>query len=117
VPAIDAAVIDSLRVFLKPDQFETLVKETLTDIEARIVRLGGCLDLADTGGAAKEAHDLISVSGNCGLRALSTIAREIEHACRNDLAVEANQCFARMRAIAIDAAVALTAWRDTSAAS
>jgi CheY-like chemotaxis protein len=117
LPAVDVAVIDSLRVFLKPDQLEMLVKDTLTDIEARIVRLGGCLDLGNTSGAAQEAHDVISVSGNCGLSALSTIAREIEHACRKDLVEEANQLFGQMRLIATDAAVALMALRDTSAAS
>jgi HPt (histidine-containing phosphotransfer) domain-containing protein len=102
-----------LRDFLKPDQLATLLTDSLTDLETRIERLGVCLDNANTEDAAKEAHDLIAVSGNCGAGALSAIARDIERACRQGLATEAVQRFARMRDIAADAAVALAALRDT----
>jgi signal transduction histidine kinase/DNA-binding response OmpR family regulator len=112
MPAVDSAVINALRDFLKPDQLEALLTETLADLGTRISRLGGCLDTANTDGAAQEAHDLVSVSGNCGARALSAIARDIERACRQGLVTEAIQDFARMRGIAVDAAIALTAVRD-----
>jgi signal transduction histidine kinase/DNA-binding response OmpR family regulator len=115
MPAVDSAVIDALRDFLRPDQLEALLTETLADLGTRISRLGACLDSADTDGAAQEAHDLVSVSGNCGARALSTIARDIERACRQGLITEAIQDFARMRGIAVDAAIALTAVRDALA--
>jgi signal transduction histidine kinase/DNA-binding response OmpR family regulator len=113
LPAVDETVIESLRDFLKPDQLATLLTDSLTDLETRIERLGVCLDNANTEDAAKEAHDLIAVSGNCGAGALSAIARDIERACRQGLATEAVQRFARMRDIAADAAVALAALRDT----
>jgi HPt (histidine-containing phosphotransfer) domain-containing protein len=104
-----------LRDFLRPDQLEALLTETLADLGTRISRLGACLDTADTDGAAQEAHDMVSVSGNCGARALSAIARDIERACRQGLVTEAIQDFARMRGIAVDAAIALTAVRDALA--
>jgi HPt (histidine-containing phosphotransfer) domain-containing protein len=113
MPAVDSTVINALRDFLKPDQLEALLTETLADLSTRISRLGGCLDTANTDGAAQEAHDLVSVSGNCGARALSAIARDIERACRQGLVTEAIQDFTRMRGIAVDAAIALTAVRDT----
>jgi signal transduction histidine kinase/DNA-binding NarL/FixJ family response regulator len=112
-PAVDQAVIDSLRDFLKPEQLASLLSDSLTDIDVRINRLGICLDTADTDGAAREAHDLVSMSGNCGARALSAIARDIERACRQGHAAEAVQDFARMRGIAMDAAIELAALRDT----
>jgi signal transduction histidine kinase/DNA-binding response OmpR family regulator len=115
MPAVDSAVIDALRDFLRPDQLEALLTETLADLGTRISRLGACLDTADTDGAAQEAHDMVSVSGNCGARALSAIARDIERACRQGLVTEAIQDFARMRGIAVDAAIALTAVRDALA--
>ena len=117
MPTVDDAVIATLRDFLRPDQLEALLTETLADLGARISRLGACLDTADTGGAAQEAHDLVSVSGNCGARALSGIARDIERACRQGLVTEAIQDFARMRGLAVDAALALTAVRDALTAS
>jgi hypothetical protein len=46
---------------------------------------------------------------------LSAIARDIERACRQGLVTEAIQDFARMRGIAVDAAIALTAVRDALA--
>ncbi len=112
MPAVDLAVIDALRDFLKPDQLEGLLTETLEDLDARIGRLGGCLDTANVEAAAQEAHDLVSVAGNCGARALSAFARDIERACRQGLVADAIQDFARMRGAAVDATLALTAVRD-----
>jgi signal transduction histidine kinase/DNA-binding response OmpR family regulator len=112
LPAVDVAVIDALRDFLKPDQLEALLTETLDDLVTRIGRLGACLDTANLEGAAQEAHDLVSVSGNCGARALSAISRDIERACRQGLVTDAIQDFARMRGIAVDAAIALAEVRD-----
>jgi CheY-like chemotaxis protein len=117
MPTVDGAVIDALRDFLKPDQLEALLTETLADMRTRIGRLGACLDNANIEGAAQEAHDLVSVSGNCGARALSAISRDIERACRQGLVTDAIQDFARMRGIAVDAAIALAAVRDGLATS
>jgi HPt (histidine-containing phosphotransfer) domain-containing protein len=89
-----------------------MLTETLDDLGTRIGRLGACLDTANVEAAAQEAHDLVSVAGNCGARALSAIARDIERACRQGLVTDAIEDFARMRGIAVDAAIALTAVRD-----
>jgi CheY-like chemotaxis protein len=112
LPALDEGVIDALRVFLKPDQLEALLTETLAELGTRMDRLGSCLDTANVDDAAQEAHDLVSVSGNCGACALSATAGDVERACRQGLITEAIQDFARMRGIAVDAAMALTAVRD-----
>jgi CheY-like chemotaxis protein len=113
--AVDHTVIDALRDFLTPDQLEALLTETLADIGARIGRLGACLDTTDTQGAAQQAHDLVSVSGNCGAQALSAVARDIERACRLGLLAHATQDFARIPELAADAAIALAAVRDALA--
>jgi signal transduction histidine kinase/DNA-binding response OmpR family regulator len=112
LPAVDDAVIDALRDFLAPDQLEALLTETLVDLDLRIDRLGRCLDTVNLEGAAQEAHDLVSVSGNCGALALSATARDIERASRQGLITDAIQDFVLMRGIATDAAVSLTAVRD-----
>jgi HPt (histidine-containing phosphotransfer) domain-containing protein len=112
MPALDESAIETLRGFLPADQIEALLTESLTDIEGRIGRLSVRLDAADTAGAAKEAHDLISVAGNCGARSLSALARDIERACRKGVMADAVQGFAKLRDVAPGAIDALTSLRD-----
>ncbi|MDR3532504.1 MAG: ATP-binding protein [Rhodopila sp.] len=115
MPALDDATIDVLRGFLKPDQLEALLTESLIDIQGHMHRLGHCLSAADSAGAAKEAHDLVSVAGNCGVYAISTLARDIEQACRRGAVADALRGFAQMQDVTTDAIGALTNLRDTLA--
>jgi HPt (histidine-containing phosphotransfer) domain-containing protein len=84
----------------------------LSDLGPRIERLGTCLDRADTAGAAREAHDLVSVAGNCGAQVLSALARDIERSCKRGAASDADQAFAEMRCVASEAINALTSLRE-----
>jgi signal transduction histidine kinase/DNA-binding NarL/FixJ family response regulator len=113
MPMLDESAIETLLGFLPADQIEALLTESLADIEGRIRRIGVRLDAADTAGAAREAHDLVSVAGNCGARALSALAREIERACKNGLIADAVIGFARIQDVAPAAIDALTRLRDT----
>jgi HPt (histidine-containing phosphotransfer) domain-containing protein len=115
-PALDATAIEALRGFLKPAQLEALLTESLADIGPRVGRLGTFLTGADGANAAKEAHDLVSVAGNCGARALSTLARGIERSCKHGEMADAIQAFDEMKDLATDAIDALTGLRDTMAA-
>jgi signal transduction histidine kinase/CheY-like chemotaxis protein len=117
VPLLDESAIETLRGFLPPDQIEVLLTESLVDIGARIHRLGVRLDAADIAGAAKEAHDLVSVAGNCGARALSALARDIERACKQAGIADAVEHFVRLQDIAPGAIAALTSLRDEIAKS
>jgi CheY-like chemotaxis protein/HPt (histidine-containing phosphotransfer) domain-containing protein len=117
VPVLDESAIETLRGFLPPDQIETLLTESLVDIEARIHRLGIRLDEADIAGAAKEAHDLVSVAGNCGARSLSALARDIERACKQVGVADAVERFVKLQDIAPGAIEALTNLRDGIAKS
>ena len=113
MPSLDQSVIDSLRGFMKPDQIESLLTESLIDMEARIQRLGARLAAADTVEAAKEAHDLVSVAGNCGAIAVSTVARDIERACKQGIVADAVEGFGHLQDIARRALDALTTLRDS----
>ncbi len=115
MPAVDAAAIETLRTFLHPAQIKALLTESLVDIDARIGRLGDRLDNADVKAAAAEAHDLVSVTGHCGACTLTTLARDIEKACRQGAVVDALDGFRRMRDAAPRTIDALTSLRDTMA--
>jgi|GEM_PF-3054404 len=86
-PVVNAETIETLRAILPGDQFAAFLGETITDIDVRSDRLRTSLTVEDTATAAREAHDLVSVAGNCGAMVVSTTARAIEQACRRgDLA-------------------------------
>jgi HPt (histidine-containing phosphotransfer) domain-containing protein len=112
LPELDESAIETLRSFLPPDRIEAMLTESLTDIESRVSRLGARLDAADYAGAAKEAHDIVSVAGNCGARAMSALARDIERGCRQGPIADAVDGFARLLEIAPGAIGALASVRD-----
>ena len=82
VKAMNVDTIQTLRDILLGDQFADFLTESMADIAARSDRLRGSLAGGDCTVAAMEAHDLVSVAGNCGAGVVSAIAREIERACR-----------------------------------
>jgi CheY-like chemotaxis protein len=111
---LDETAITTLRGFMSPNQIEALLTESLVEIEGRTIRLGACLDEADAAGAAKAAHDLVSIAGNCGARALSTLARDIERACKQGIIADAIAGFARFRDVAAESIGVLTSLRDNT---
>ena len=82
VAAMNDDTIQSLREILPGGQFVDFLRESVADIVSRADRLSTLLAGGDTTVAAKEAHDMVSVAGNCGAGLVSAIAREIERACR-----------------------------------
>ena len=86
VAAMNDDTIRNLRGILPGDQFADFLNESVADIVARSERLRVGLAAGDAAVAAQEAHDMVSVAGNCGAGVVGAIAREIENACRiNDL--------------------------------
>jgi signal transduction histidine kinase/CheY-like chemotaxis protein len=112
MPLIDESAIEALQAFLPPSQVQLLLSESLTDIGERIRRLGVRLGAADAAGAAREAHDLVSVAGNCGARALSALARDLERACKQVEMADAILGLARLQDVAAGSIAALTNLRD-----
>jgi signal transduction histidine kinase/CheY-like chemotaxis protein len=88
-PVVSDETIGTLRAILPGDQFTAFLDETIADIGVRSERLRAGLAGEDTATAAREAHDLVSVAGNCGAMIVSTTARAIEQACRRDDLLEA----------------------------
>jgi DNA-binding response OmpR family regulator len=80
--AMNDDTVQTLRDILPGSQFVEFLRESVADIEARSDRLRINLAAGDATASAKEAHDMVSVAGNCGAGVVSSIAREIERACR-----------------------------------
>jgi signal transduction histidine kinase/DNA-binding response OmpR family regulator len=96
--AVDHGTIGALRGFMDDAAFAQFLTDCREDIQGRVERLGTALAAGDAAHASREAHDLVSVAGNCGAAAISTLAREVERACRN-----ADLGLARIRFTAIAA--------------
>ena len=79
---IDPTAIATLRSVFSETRFAQFIDETLHGIELGIARLGVSLDEGEHDAAARLAHDLVSLAGNCGLRLVSELARTVERACR-----------------------------------
>ena len=82
IAVMNEAAIQNLREILPGARFAEFLAESVADIAARGTRLRASLDAEDAGTAAREAHDMVSVAGNCGAGVVSATAREIERACR-----------------------------------
>jgi signal transduction histidine kinase/DNA-binding NarL/FixJ family response regulator len=106
-PVVDHTAITGLRGFLDGAQFAAFIADSVQDLGERIGRLDTCLAQGDVAAAAQEAHDLVSVAGNCGASAVSHLARAIEQAARRGQAAEAVALFATMRGAGDEAAEAL----------
>ena len=103
-PALDPAVVEELRRIFNPHQFDSFLAEALDDIPQRIARLAERLEQADLPAATQEAHDLVSLIGNCGGRQASRLAHLVEQTCR---AGDGATARARYREFAAAAAAAL----------
>jgi two-component system sensor histidine kinase/response regulator len=97
---MDDDTIRNLRDILPGSQFTEFLAESAADIATRKSRLWASLDASDPATAAQEAHDIVSVAGNCGASAVSAIARDIEHACRTG-----DVTTARAHCVAFDTAI------------
>ncbi len=105
--AVDRMAITGLRGFLDGTQFTAFIEESVRDLAARIDGLGARIAAGELDLAACEAHDLVSVAGNCGACAVSALARVVEQAARRGDAAEAGRLFAEMRSAGGQAAEAL----------
>jgi signal transduction histidine kinase/CheY-like chemotaxis protein/HPt (histidine-containing phosphotransfer) domain-containing protein len=79
---LDRSIVDELRRIFNPQQFDSFLAEALDDIPQRITRLADNLEVGSLSAAMQEAHDLVSLIGNCGGRRASALARGVEQACR-----------------------------------
>lgn len=113
-PVFDAAKLDELKAVLDRTKFVGLVGQFAVSLNDRIQRLQLLLDGADWPGAAREAHDIVSVAGNIGAARLSALARDVEQSCK---AEDGAGCRSLSSKLAADAAAAISAIKDYQAAA
>jgi CheY-like chemotaxis protein len=106
-PTVDRSAISGLRGFLNGAEFTAFIEESVRDLAVRIDGLGARVAGGELDLAARDAHDLVAVAGNCGAGAVSALARAVEQAARRGDAAEVGRLFAEMRGAGGQAAEAL----------
>ena len=95
-PVIDPAAIAALQSFMPPDRLADFLAASAEDLDLRLHALAVALDAGDLAEAGRQAHDIVSVAGNCGAQTLSVQARALVGACRRGDAAEAGQLAAHI---------------------
>ena len=94
---VDPTAIATLRSVFSEEQFEQFIDESMGDVAQRMARLAALLEQGDHAAAAREAHNLVSLAGNCGLKLVSETARMLERVCQGAEKAEATEWFRRLR--------------------
>ena len=72
-PELAPAAVAELRRIFTPDELDSFLADALDDIPRRIVRLTEQMTAGDLPAAMQEAHDLVSLTGNLGARAVRAV--------------------------------------------
>jgi len=110
-PTFDPARLDELKELLDGPKFAGLIAQFAESIETRIKRLTELLGQSNWPEAAREAHDIVSISGNVGAERLSALARETEKSCKAGDDVFCRSASAVLKEAAADALCALQIYR------
>ena len=99
-PAIDPAVIDTLRqlnVDGQPDVLEEVFGLFLTDAPARIDAIAAAVDHGDAPGLQRAAHTLKGAAGTIGAIPLQNVCRQLEQMGKQAAFAEAAAGLAALR--------------------
>jgi signal transduction histidine kinase/DNA-binding response OmpR family regulator len=82
-PVLDFAKLSDLKAALPAQNLEELIGLYLTDVDLSLERLVRARAKGDLETCGREAHAIVSMSGNLGAMKTSAIARSLETACRS----------------------------------
>jgi signal transduction histidine kinase/DNA-binding NarL/FixJ family response regulator len=81
-PSFDPTRLDELKEMTGKAAFADMVSKFAQGLEARIKRFKDLVEQTNWPEAAREAHDIGSISGSVGAARLSSLARELEAICK-----------------------------------
>jgi signal transduction histidine kinase/CheY-like chemotaxis protein/HPt (histidine-containing phosphotransfer) domain-containing protein len=84
LPVIDWSKLNELEIALPLARVKEFVSLYLKDVELHVAGIAACHAKGDFAGVAREAHTIVSTSGNLGAMRTSAVARQLETACRSD---------------------------------
>ncbi len=116
VPVLDAATLGDLARELPRATIEDFVRLYLLDVETHLAAIASARAGGDFDAVAKEAHTIVSTSGNLGAMRASAAARSLEQACRQHATGEIYPLISALGEACGEASAALKAWLEDSRA-
>jgi CheY-like chemotaxis protein/HPt (histidine-containing phosphotransfer) domain-containing protein len=107
--------LEDLKDAMGAAAFEETVQRFITGLDERVKRSVVLIAEGNIAEAAFELHDVGSVAGALGAQRLSTLAREIEKACKNNNLQRCRDSVAALQTAANDAISALRSYRAAAA--
>jgi len=117
LPVLDTANLTELGSVLKPSNLAGLVTLYLHDTESQMLEIARCAKTGDLAGIARQAHMLVSSSGNLGAMQASALARDMENFCRSGNSDGLAALLDELRQSVAQSSAALVAWRDAHTAA
>ena len=112
LPVLDTTNLEELASALPAGNLAALIALYLHDTEAQLLEIGVREKAGDLTAIGRQAHMLVSSSGNLGALRTSALAREVEHACHGGKPEKVMPLVAELRQACMESSAALAAWRD-----
>ena len=109
---LDTANLEELSAALPPDNMAALISLYLHDAEGHLEEISACAIAGDLAGLARQAHMLVSSSGNLGCMQTSALARNLEHFCKAGNPDGLDTLLDGLRRSAAQSSEAIRTWRD-----
>ena len=117
LPVLDTANLAELGSVLKPSNLAGLVTLYLHDTENQMLEIARYAKMGDLAGIARQAHMLVSSSGNLGAMQTSALARDLENFCRSGNSDGLTALLDELRQSVAQSSAALAAWCDAHTAA
>ncbi len=86
----------------------------LIDVETHLLAIATNRAKNDFAGVARQAHAIVSMSGNLGATRTSKLARTLEHACRDDDVATTYRLISELQEACAASSAAIESWLEAA---
>jgi signal transduction histidine kinase/CheY-like chemotaxis protein/HPt (histidine-containing phosphotransfer) domain-containing protein len=111
-PVLDHEKLSELESALPLATLKDFISLYLADVELHLAQIAQCRARDDFDGVSRQAHTIVSISGNLGAMRTSAAARRLETACRSGERERSYQLISELSEASESASMALRTWSD-----
>jgi signal transduction histidine kinase/DNA-binding response OmpR family regulator/HPt (histidine-containing phosphotransfer) domain-containing protein len=111
-PGLDETKLAELGSVLPLSSISDLMSLYLTDVETHLLEIASCRARNDLSGVARNAHNIVSASGNLGATRTSMLARSLEHACGEHDSANIDRLVGELKDASASSSGAMRVWLD-----
>jgi signal transduction histidine kinase/DNA-binding response OmpR family regulator/HPt (histidine-containing phosphotransfer) domain-containing protein len=113
---LDLGKLNELAAALPPATIRNFISLYLADVELHLAQIAQCRAGGDFEGVSRQAHTIISTSGNLGAMQTSAVARRLESACRGGDHEQSCRLIDELRESSRESSDALRDWSNSDEA-